>query len=241
MTIPAIAKATPLTAGSQSKLYIKKASDTSPWTADDAVPLSRELAFSPTGSVTTVPLFGEDFDRAVKTGKGGTLTIGTVAPDSHPVVDVLLDAADGVGPKAQVRFLVVNPDARAYIGYTVVESAPAQYDARGVFGYNVSTTLDGEYKPFKADPNDIGAAVPPTGVTITPDPLAVAVGATVQAFATVAPVGARQNVIWTSSNPAQATVSETGLVTGIAAGTPNIVAKAAYDQTIIDTVVVTVS
>lgn len=239
--IPNIPKTTALTAGSQSRLYIKRAADVSLWTEDDAVPLSRELGFTPSGSITTVPLFGEDFDRAVKTGKGGTLSIGTVAPESHPVVDALLDAGDAVGPGAQVRFLVINPDGRSYVGYTVVENGTGQYDARNVFGYNFATTLDGKYIPFKANPNDVGPAVLPTSVTISPDPVNVAVGATVQASALVAPVGARQNVIWSTANTGIATISDIGLITGIAAGAVIITAKAAYDQTVIGTVNVTVS
>ena len=241
MGIPVPASTTPLTAGSQAKLYIKARLDNTPWSEDDAVPLARELGFTPTGAITVVPLFGEEFDRAVKTGKGGTLMIGTVAPDSHPVVDILLDAGDAVGPNAQVKFLVVNPDKRAYVGYTVVEAGTGQYDARNVFGYSINTTLDGKYQPFKLLDGDVAASIPPTAITIAPDPAAVTVGATTQLTGPVTPSGARQNVVWSTANPARATVSGTGLVTGVSAGTVVITAASAYDGTVTDTVTVTVS
>lgn len=62
-----------------------------------------------------------------------------------------------------------------------------------------------------------------TGVTVAPTTANVAIGATRQLTPTVAPAdAANKNVTYTSSAPAIATVSATGLVTGVAAGTANI-------------------
>ena len=58
-----------------------------------------------------------------------------------------------------------------------------------------------------------------TGVTLNPTSASLLVNATQQLTATIAPANAtNQNETWTSSNNAVATVSSSGLVTAIAAG-----------------------
>ncbi len=65
--------------------------------------------------------------------------------------------------------------------------------------------------------------VPVTGVTVSPTSASVKVGLTQQVTASVAPSNAtNQNVTWSSSNNAIATVSATGLVTAVATGTATI-------------------
>jgi uncharacterized protein YjdB len=62
-----------------------------------------------------------------------------------------------------------------------------------------------------------------TGVSLNQSSASLVTGATAQLVATVAPVGATvQTVAWTSSNLAVATVSESGLVTAVAAGSATI-------------------
>ncbi len=78
-------------------------------------------------------------------------------------------------------------------------------------------------------------------VTVTPATASVAVGETVDLEAVVTPVGASQLVTWTSSDETKASVSATGLVTGIAAGTSTITATSAADGTKTDTAEITVT
>ena len=78
-------------------------------------------------------------------------------------------------------------------------------------------------------------------VDVTPATLSVAVGDTGDIEAVVTPAGASQQVIWTSSAPAIATVSETGLVTGLAVGAATITATSAADGTKTDTAEITVT
>jgi uncharacterized protein YjdB len=62
-----------------------------------------------------------------------------------------------------------------------------------------------------------------TGVTVSPTSQTINVGGTVQLVATVAPSNAtNQNVTWSTSNASFATVSSTGLVTGVAQGSATI-------------------
>jgi uncharacterized protein YjdB len=70
---------------------------------------------------------------------------------------------------------------------------------------------------------DFGTTVPVTGVTLSPTSASVAVNATTQLTATVAPSNAtNKNVTWSTSNSTIATVSSSGLVTGKAAGSATI-------------------
>lgn len=65
-----------------------------------------------------------------------------------------------------------------------------------------------------------------TGVSVSPATVTVGLGSTQQLNATIAPANAtNQNVTWTSSNTAIATVNASGLVTAVAAGTATITVK----------------
>ena len=78
---------------------------------------------------------------------------------------------------------------------------------------------------------DALAYVPVTGVTVT-NAGAVVVGATRQLGATIAPAGAAgYRVVWTSADPTKVTVSDTGLVTRLAAGTVVVTATSVDDPT----------
>ena len=86
---------------------------------------------------------------------------------------------------------------------------------------------------------DALAYVPVTGVTVT-GAGAVAIGATRQLTATIAPAGAAgYRVSWSSANPAIATVSETGLVKRLAAGAVVITATSVDAPAVVGTASIT--
>lgn len=68
-------------------------------------------------------------------------------------------------------------------------------------------------------------------VSIAPATVSIAVAATSQLTATALPSGASQAFTWSSSDPAKATVSSTGLVTGVAIGSAVITATSVSDPT----------
>jgi pectate lyase len=115
---------------------------------------------------------------------------------------------------------------------------------KGVNQIRVETTSSAEFADIdwiEISGNTIGAAdcaaaigsgggtttVPVTGVTVSPTSSTItSANGTVQLAATVAPSNATNTtVIWSSSNTAVATVSATGLVTGIANGSATITVK----------------
>ncbi len=89
-----------------------------------------------------------------------------------------------------------------------------------------ATTQDGRYTATSAITVTTGT-VPVTGVTVAPASASVNTGGTVQLTASVVPSNAtNQTVTWSSSNPAHATVSANGQVTGVSEGAAVITATA---------------
>ncbi|AHC56536.1 hypothetical protein JJJA_0020 [Achromobacter phage JWDelta] len=112
--------------------------------------------------------------------------------------------------------------------YWSAQNANATVDAFGkVTGKAVGTCVISA----KTDSGKIGTATitvnqPVASVSMTPVNPTVAVGATQQMTATVLPANASNKAVtYTSATPAVATVSATGLVTGVAAGTSVITVK----------------
>lgn len=90
--------------------------------------------------------------------------------------------------------------------------------------------------------NNPSVNLPVTSITMLPATATIAVAATQQLTSTVAPVSAWNKALtYTSSAPAVATVSATGLVTGVTSGTATITVRSVSNNTIIDTTVITVS
>ncbi|QGU87084.1 Ig-like domain-containing protein [Erwinia sorbitola] len=93
-------------------------------------------------------------------------------------------------------------------------------------GTNDIVTFSTEFKVGDAttiEVLDSDDTVPATGVTVTPATTSLAVGATRQLTGTVLPADATdKSGTWTTSDATKATVSSTGLVTGVAAGTATI-------------------
>jgi hypothetical protein len=88
---------------------------------------------------------------------------------------------------------------------------------RNTYTWTFPTIVDAIVNPYKP------GYVAVTGVTVSPTKDTVAVGDTSQLTATVKPsIATNTAITWTSSNEAIATVSSTGLVTGIEAGKATI-------------------
>lgn len=96
-------------------------------------------------------------------------------------------------------------------------------------GTNDIITFSTEFKVAAADTIqvvDTDDSVPATGVTVTPATTSVVVSATRQLTGTVLPADATdKSGTWTTSDATKATVSSTGLVTGVGAGTATITFK----------------
>ncbi|XUV83561.1 Ig-like domain-containing protein [Enterobacter sp. TMH.L2] len=125
-----------------------------------------------------------------------------------------------------------------HIGYMVVSGASDGGGVKEIVTYSLEFKLN-EGTTFQVIPDEDQIAV--TGVTVSPKTVSIAVGATRQLTANIAPADATNKAVtWSSSDATKATVSNTGLVTGVAAGTATITATTA-DGAKTDTAAITVT
>lgn len=112
------------------------------------------------------------------------------------------------------------------VNWTSSNTSVATVSATGVvtgvtFGTALitATTVEGGFSASST----ITVGVPVTGVTVDPATHSMGVGATVTLTETIVPATATNKAVtWSSSNTAVATVSSTGVVTGVSAGTATI-------------------
>lgn len=193
------------------------------------IPISSLLnaAIDPTNITTISFLFqgGESgvgtvyFDNIIfkgTVGSGVSVTSVSVAPSSAVLNEgstqllaatVLPDNATNknvIWSSSNTSVATVSPNGLV----TALAAGYADITASSVDGAN---TTDG--------PKTAKAAITVAGVVLTSKASALVVGTTEQLTATVLPTNAaNKSVTWSSSNPDVATVSSTGLVTGISAG-----------------------
>lgn len=134
--------------GNETELYVADAAtyDESAGltTSDKLSVVGGDIQFSPSGSVESIPVYGNTWDRAVKNGLSGTFNATTHAPGDDAVVSVLLDAAQATGSAAQIVFILSLPDGGYLHGTAVVNDFAPNTPVRGVFSYTFNFTSDGE-------------------------------------------------------------------------------------------------
>ena len=175
---------------------------------------------------------------ATAEGVSGTASV-TILP--VPVASVTVtpsSATIDVGKTVQLTAVTKDANGNVLTGRTIAwstsDATVATVSSTGVVtgagsgGKSATITATSEGKSgtstITVNPVPVGS------VTVTPAPASVAVGLTVQLTATVKDANGLivtdRPVTWTSANPAVATVSSTGLVTGVTVGTVTISAKA---------------
>lgn len=150
----------------------------------------------------------------------------TVAPTS-----LLL----GVGTMGQLTPTIAPAEAdERRVNYTVDNSLVAEVDKNGkVLATGVGKTMvhvstrDGSLKVASIPVEVVATLVSVESITLAPATVSIAVAATQQLTPTVLPADATEKgVNWTTSDATKATISSTGLVTGVAVGTATITATA---------------
>ena len=91
-----------------------------------------------------------------------------------------------------------------------------------IFGDSASSSVKASC--MAAYPDNGGTHIDPTGITLNKATASIEIGKTLQLNATLQPSGATGSIIWTSNNSAVATVTNSGKVTGVKAGTATITA-----------------
>lgn len=177
---------------------------------------------------------------ATSEGKSGSSSI-TVSPAPVATVSVSPSSATlVVGATQQLTATTKDASAATLTGRAVAwssSSSAATVDANGlVSAVSAGTATITATSEGKAGTSAITVTlVPVASVTVAPGSASVVVGATQQFTATAR--DANNNVLtgrpisWRSSNTAIATVSSTGLVTGVAAGGPVTITATSEGQT----------
>ncbi len=188
---------------------------------------------SSAGVVTGVGL-GSTQVAASANGKSG---IATITVEKTPVASVVVTPPHvDASPGGRAQFTAVaydgaqNPLSGRTITWSTSNGAVAAVDANGnmtAVGQGSATiTATSEGKSGVATVSVSQAAV--ATVTVTPTPLSMSVGQTTQLTAALKDASGNvlngRTVTWSSSNAGVATVSASGMVTGVAAGTTTITA-----------------
>src|SRR3989449_265549 len=186
------------------------------------------------GGLVTGLVVGSATITATSEGQSGTaaVTVSTV-----PVASVVVSPASAnmsVGGTTQLsatpKDAAGNVLAGRLVTWTSSSSAIATVSAGGlVSGAAVgSATITATSEGQSASATITVATVPVAAVAMSPATAAVLVGATVQFTATLLDAAGNvlsgRSVTWASTGPAVATVSSTGLVTGVAPGAVTITA-----------------
>ena len=135
---------------------------------------------------------------------------------------------DDLGPRYtySIPHLTIEGNAvvELYSKYAALNAVDVEQLKTKPDGHKITTEKSGDNPTYVLIAPEDYVAV--TGLSVTPDSLALKVGESETLAATVTPNNAtNKDVIWTSSNSAVATVDANGQVTAKAAGTANIVAR----------------
>ena len=181
--------------------------------------------------VTLIDGTTKKISTGIKMNSSGTVTFAVAknakvkvlagyCSDSNATTDYIKITASGDGAVATPY--PTNPNG--------VQTQDVEYEWTLTPGlYTISRGGTG-YAPaiyyVRVDIGDFKIEIPATDLTVAPTTANVVIGSTTQLTATVTPSNSTDNVEWTSSDTSVATVDNTGLVTGVKAGTATITAKA---------------
>jgi len=210
--------------------------------------LDLEDFFSPVAFVTGISPGTATISVIGHHGHTGTATV-TVTSVYVPVTGITLNKSATsimIGATEQLAATVLPSIGLIPLTWNSSNPAVATASSSGlVTGISVGTA---EITVSRVDTGDTATCVitvtsvyvPVTGITLNKPATSIQVGGTEQLTTTISPENAtNQNVTWSSSNTAVATVSSSGLVTGISIGTAEITVRAANGLTEICHVAVT--
>src|SRR5574344_384873 len=191
------------------------------WYTDSACTAAVNFVTNSDGySMYTVPIVESSTSSAVITFYAKWIADGTAVTVSYNY--------NGHGTDAAVASMtgstITLPAPGAVSGYTFCGWYTSSDFSSACYAAGSSFTVIGDVT-FYAKWIDAGSAVSVTGITLTKSVLSLAAGNSVTLTAVISPSDATNTaVIWSSSNSAAASVTSSGIVTGIAAGSSTITA-----------------
>ncbi|MDE5688749.1 MAG: leucine-rich repeat protein, partial [Paramuribaculum sp.] len=160
------------------------------------------------------------------------LNVGYSKPTSLEVESSVVNMK--VGDTHQTIFAVEPAGAEQRAAWTVDDEAIATIGEDGkITAKSVGeTTITGVAGEHSATFRVIVDYADPVYVYLNYSGIQTGIGQDTQLSAVVKPAGARQEIVWESSDPTIATVDDSGVVTGISKGATSILAKAAADTNV---------
>jgi len=197
--------------------------ETTDATADDSIGALRE-------NLATFQTLSISGDGVVKASGSGAANL--IELTKH----VAKPTATGGQPFAWVR--MTFPDL-TFTAFMIVNnmSRSAPFDDVVTYSFEAQATAS----DFGLIVEDTPEPVAVTSITVSPSSASVDIGDTTNLTVTAAPSGASNAVNWTSSAPSVASVSSTGVVTGVSPGTAEITATSVSDPSKTDTCTITVT
>lgn len=170
----------------------------------------------------------------------GTLTLIGAGADNLREVNKHFINPEATGGQPVMWMRMTFPDL-TFTAFMLLSSfsRSAPYDDVATYSLEASATASdfGLIVEDTPDPD----AVEVESVEAFPTTVSLAINASRQLMAAVSPVGAPSGIQWISSTPAVASVTQSGVVTGLTAGTTTITARSSADATKTDTIAVTVA
>jgi uncharacterized protein YjdB len=173
-----------------------------------------------------------------------TTVTGTVRPTPPIVVKLNVDSATITGLQKTLKLTAtVTGTTDTGVNWSSSDASVATVASDGTVLSKASGTVTVRASSV-ADPSRSATAritvTSGIGITLTPTSTTIVAGTTKRFTATLTGTNST-GVVWSSSNPAVATVTAAGDVTGLAIGTTTITATAAYDLSVSATAAVLVS
>ena len=154
-----------------------------------------------------------------------------------PFQDFVASLSYAYAEARKTRFRLTNPDGRVVIGKCTLANIKAfgpAGDANAKSDFSVEIHCNGIPDVTEPDSSKLPETVSLTDVAVT-------VGATVAATATVTPDTASDKLLHAVEDPAIATVDADGNVTGVAQGETGLTVKCAAKPSVLATATITVS
>jgi len=157
--------------------------------------------------------------RLSATGGNGRIDLSWTVTGNLRGVQVMRDTDSN--PSGRQRLAILPGKVRIYTDNSVANGRQYWYWIK----YTDTNRATGNSNAANAKAGDNGGTQPiaVSGVTVTPSSAALSVGSTANLTASVQPTNAsNKGVSWSSSNTRVATVSPSGVVTGVSAGNANV-------------------
>jgi hypothetical protein len=227
--------------------YGTKASDIMAETFPDGYNMARIgrgiTDFTPASSETTdteSDMLDAGFQKSNISAKSITYALTGNRYIGDPAQDFIFEKFSKLGRELETTAVIIDPDGTIRISEITITS-PVAYSGAVNANSPISATLTVDGKPYVIH-TDGSVECKVDTLNVAPNPVAVAVGATVQVTATPTPEYATNVAVdYSIKDTSVATVDENGKVTGVAEGTTILQVYLKSDEAVAQLVPVTVS